>query len=57
MILLAAMFAMFQAVFAGAASAGMSGGLTEGLVADGAIAGGGSVIVFLPQILILENLG
>ncbi len=69
-ILLAIMFLMFQAVFAGAtplmdalaaavdgvavaAAAILPDGLIQGLVVDGAIAGVGSVIVFLPQILIL----
>ncbi|WP_406720871.1 ferrous iron transporter B [Thioclava litoralis] len=81
MILLVLMFAMFQAVFAGAAplmeaigamidwlsgavSALLPEGLLRGLIVDGAIAGVGSVVVFLPQIvilfgfiLILEDLG
>ncbi|MER5170257.1 ferrous iron transporter B [Thioclava kandeliae] len=68
--LLVLMFAMFQAVFAGAAplmdaitvfvdwvsatvSAALPEGLLRGLIVDGAIAGVGSVIIFLPQILIL----
>ncbi|SFJ39761.1 ferrous iron transporter B [Celeribacter neptunius] len=69
-ILLLIMFAMFQAVFAGAApvmdaisaliealaatvSQLLPDGILESLVVDGAIAGVGSVVVFLPQILIL----
>ncbi|MCA0994194.1 ferrous iron transporter B [Alloyangia pacifica] len=70
LILLIIMFAMFQAVFAGAAplmdgvsaliegvaaavSALLPEGLLRGLIVDGVIAGVGSVVVFLPQILIL----
>ncbi|MCA0918801.1 ferrous iron transporter B [Pseudooceanicola nanhaiensis] len=80
-ILLLIMFAMFQAVFAGAAplmdaisaliegvsatiSAVLPEGLLRGFLVDGVIAGVGSVVVFLPQIiilfafiLILEDLG
>ncbi len=69
-ILLALLFLMFQAVFAGAApvmdliSAAFDGlssavaaavpeGLLQSLIIDGAIAGVGGVVIFLPQILIL----
>ena len=69
-ILLGLLFAMFQAVFAGAApimdliaagfeqiaaavSALLPPGLLRSLIVDGAIAGVGSVIIFLPQIVIL----
>ncbi len=69
-ILLALLFVVFQAVFAGAApfadalEAGVNAlaavvkdllpaGLLRDLVTDGVIAGVGSVVVFLPQILIL----
>ncbi len=69
-VLLLLLFAMFQAVFAGAApamdliSAGfgwlgtvfatiLPAGLIESFVVDGMIGGVGSVLVFLPQILIL----
>ena len=68
-ILAAIMFVMFQAVFAwsevpiGWIEAGSSGsrsgarrltrGLLRSLIVDGAIAGVGAVITFLPQILIL----
>ncbi len=68
--LLALLFAMFQAVFAGAAPAmelidagfGLAGelvtrvvpdGLLRSFLVDGIIGGVGSVIIFLPQILIL----
>ena len=69
-ILLATLFVMFQAVFAGATpimdaiKAGfdylggeftriMPPGILTSLISDGVIAGVGSVLVFLPQILIL----
>jgi ferrous iron transport protein B len=69
-ILLAVLFLMFQAVFAGAqpimdaitaAFDGLTGlvgqvlpdGVLKSLICDGIIAGVGSVVVFLPQILIL----
>lgn len=69
-ILLGLMFAMFQAVFAGAApvmdliaagiealsaavEASLPAGLLSSLLVDGAIAGVGAVLVFLPQIVIL----
>jgi len=70
LILLGLLFAMFQAVFAGAApimdlialgfeqlAAGIGAllppGLLRSLIVDGAITGVGSVLIFLPQILIL----
>ena len=70
LILLAVLFAMFQAVFSGAQpvmdliTAGFNalsaaiahdlpGGLLKSLICDGIIAGVGSVLVFLPQIMIL----
>ncbi len=69
-VLLMLLFAMFQAVFAGAApamdlisegfgwlgavfAAILPAGLIESFVVDGVIGGVGSVLVFLPQILIL----
>lgn len=69
-ILLGLLFAMFQAVFAGAApimdmiAAGFEGlaavvgaalpaGILSSLLVDGAIAGVGAVLIFLPQIVIL----
>src|SRR6185312_11645769 len=54
-ILLAILFVMFQAVFTWAKPAMdlIQAGLLQSFVVDGAIAGVGSVIVFLPQILIL----
>ena len=69
-ILLAVLFVMFQAVFAGAEPAigaieagfGLLGqmvaallpdGLLQSLIVDGLISGVGSVLVFLPQILII----
>ena len=69
-ILLGLMFAMFQAVFAGAApimdliaagfeslaavvEATLPAGLLRSLLVDGALAGVGAVMIFLPQIVIL----
>ena len=69
-VLLALLFAMFQAVFAGAAplmeaisalfdataaalTAALPDGLLQSFLVDGIIAGVGSVVVFLPQIVIL----